>query len=185
VVVLVANHAAERGCSTWTLAPFSMNALLTAIFDGNPERVRELAVSHPELLSERSTRGLLPFDFARTAGYVPAAAVLLRVGAPGTDKFEDHAALLESYIRDLSDSHACAGWLKDIEFLVWCACEGDVLPFDDTNGVLSVPREQLQDIRFLSMRCKAWPYWDAQEGCVCMVSLTRWQHLYSKWRART
>ena len=91
---------------------------------------------------------------------------------------------MEDYLRDLSDSFACAGWLDGIEFVVWCLVTGDHLPVEDTYGFGGLTSDDLADLRFLSDRCQSWPYWDQREQRVCLASLTRWQHIYREWYER-
>ena len=161
-----------------------MNALLTAILDQNADRVRDLAAAQPALLSERSASGSLPFDVAHSSGYIQIAVALLREGAPGSERISDFGGLLADYIAHLSHSFACAGWLTDIEFVIWCFVVGDELPIEDAFGFHRVTSDELADLRFLSERCQKWPRWDEREHRVCVVSLTRWQHLYREWYER-
>ena len=163
---------------------FRVNALLKAIFDQKADRVRELAASQPALLSERSASGSLPFEVARSNGYIQITVALLRLSAPGSERLRDYGELLNDYFRHLSDSHACAGWLSNIEFIVWCIAVGEALPIEDVYGFLSLPADELADLRFLSERCQGWPHWDEQEERVGIVSLTRWQRLYREWYAK-
>ncbi|MDB6067742.1 MAG: hypothetical protein JWR26_3950 [Pedosphaera sp.] len=95
-----------------------MNALLTAIFDRKPDRVREIARQHPELLSVPTASGILPLSLALGSGYIYVATALLQLEAPGTESVSNWRELLEHYIRQLSHNYSCAGWLSDIEFIL-------------------------------------------------------------------
>ena len=158
-----------------------MNALLTAILDQKVERVRELAATQPALLSERSASGELPFEVAHSSGYIQIAVALLRQSAPGSERLSNYAELLQDYFAHLSHSHACAGWLSDIEFIIWCISVGDALPIEDVYGFRGLTSDELADLQFLSGRCQGWPYWDERKRRVCIASLTRWQYLYREW----
>ena len=79
-----------------------MNALLTAIFEQKLDRVREIAARQPELLSERSASGSLPFQVAHSSGYIQITAALLRHRAPGCEIISDYASLLQEYLEDLA-----------------------------------------------------------------------------------
>lgn len=158
-----------------------MNALLTAILDQKVGRVRELAAIQPELLSECSASGSLPFDVADSCGYVQISVALLRQSAPGSERISDFGRLLVEYLKHLSHTFTCAGWLSNIEFVIWSFVVGDKLPIEDTFGFQRITRDELADLRFLSEKCQSWPCWDEHEQRVRTVSLTRWQHLYREW----
>jgi hypothetical protein len=161
-----------------------VNALLTAILDRNVDRVREITVSQPALLSERSASGLWPFEVAHSSGYIQIATALLRQIAPGSERITEFGALLEDYFAHLSHSHACAGWLSDIEFILWGIVFSDALPIEDAYGFRNLTSDELADLRFLSERSQSWPYWDEREQRACMASLTRFEHLYRVWYER-
>jgi hypothetical protein len=161
-----------------------MNALLTAIFDQNPERVRAIAQQQPELLSVPTRTGVLPLALAIGSGYLPIALVLLRMEASGSERVSNWEEWLENYVRDLSESYACAGWFHDIEFMLWCLSVDDPLPCEWNLNLGSPGEDELADLRFLSEKCQCWPYWDEWNGQVIMVALTQWQYLYQDWYAR-
>ena len=155
-----------------------MNELLTAILDQKVAEVRALAASQPALLAERSASGLLPIEVASSSGYVQITVALLRQNAPGSERITHYTALLIGYLQHLSHTHACAGWLVDIEFMVWCVVVGDTLPIEDAFGFGNLTRDELMDLRFLSERSQAWPYYDGTAG---VVELDDWQKLYRQW----
>src|SRR3954471_18988974 len=163
-----------------------MNALFTAIFARNPRQVRAVVEQHPELLSERFTTGELPIQFAASHPlYISILVYLIRHGAPGSERFTDWQGLLESYVRYLSDSFACAGWLDDIEFILWCVTRGEPFPRNEQNpyGFAELSEEAIEDLQFLCKKSQHWPYWDQAEERVRMAPLIRWKYMYQDWYA--
>ncbi len=162
----------------------AMNAMIEAVFSYNTDKVREVAARHPELLAERSESGRLPVEVAREAGYTRIEAALIRLGAPGNENYTeaDYAEVLQSYIHELSHSHACAGWLEEIEFTVWCVCQREKLPKEDAYGFERIPDEDIDDINFLVDKCHRWFVWDDKEKGVRLIPLEKWLRLYDKWR---
>jgi hypothetical protein len=146
--------------------------------------VRALSFEQPALLSELSASGSLPIEVAHSSGYVQIVVALLRRSAPGSESITDYGTLLERYVGHLSHACACAGWLSNIEFLIWCLVVGDEFPIEDTFGFRQLSREELADLQFLSEGSQHWPHWDEREQRVCLIPLTRWQHLYREWYER-
>ncbi len=112
-----------------------MNDLVDAILDHDLDRVRKLMHVNSELASSRSQAGYLPLDIARSSGNAFTHVSLLRLGAPSEAlQTPDYVWLLIEYISQLSESRACAGWLSDMEFMVYANVIGDSLNAKDPHG---------------------------------------------------
>lgn len=161
-----------------------MNDLLDAILSHDLASIRSILRSHPELVAVRSHAGDLPIDIAKSSGDSFTYVCLLRANAP-SDKPDsnDFAQLLIDYIADLSDLHACAGWLVDIEFMVYASISGDHLRGDDIYGFGKLNQETIADLRYLLNFCHQWPHWDPDENGVRAIPIAQWNTLYRRWRS--
>ncbi len=159
-----------------------MNDLVDAILDHDLARVRKLMHVNSELASSRSQAGYLPLDIARSSGNAFTHVSLLRLGAPSEAlQTPDYVWLLIEYISQLSESRACAGWLSDIEFMVYANVIGDSLNAKDPHGFGELDGETLADLRFLLERSGKWPCWVADECAVRAIPIADWQPLYHNW----
>ena len=63
---------------------------------------------------------------------------------------------LRDYMSELSEDYYCAGWLVDLEYVLWDVLEGNKNAF--AGGELK--DEEIQKLRDLSAKCEGWIYWD-------------------------
>ena len=162
-----------------------MNDLIDAVLKHDLRRVRDLAKLNPELAFSRSQAGDLALDIAKSSGNSFTHVSLLRLCAP-SDRTEvpHYVELLIDYIAQLSDSHACAGWLSDIEFMVYATMIGDSWNGDDPHGFGDLDDESLDDLRFLLERSGKWPCWIDDDRGVQAITLSDWKSTYRDWHAK-
>ena len=79
-------------------------------------------------------------------------------------------------ISEISETAYCAGWLTDIEFLLWKILEDG----QGSVGRFPVPQEWIIEMKNLSEKCGGWVRLDEKKGRV-LVPLTRWKRIYSAW----
>ena len=157
-----------------------MSDLTDAILDGDIVRVRVLLRERSELLKARSPTGTLPLDLARRKGISELEAALLVAGAPSDVAARSPEDLLVSVLQELSDSHAAAGWLGELEFLVWAGVIGDAAVKDPYN-LSRLPRELASDLQALASKAGGWPAWREPDG-PALVTMETWLHQYEAWR---
>lgn len=157
----------------------TMNELMSAIYDRRLDEARAASDKHPDWLLQRTPNGEVPFEVAKALSYIDIAVTLLR--RMPQDVPVDYGNLLDQLMGDLSDHFACAGWLREIEFILWCLVSGDDLPVTDHYGFSKLNQEDLADLRFLSERGHCWPMWVSDRGHVVLVGLTEWTALYRQW----
>jgi hypothetical protein len=162
-----------------------MNDLIDAVLKHDLHRVRDVARLNPELAFSRSLAGDLALDIAKSSGNSFTHVSLLRLGAP-SDRTEvpNCVDLLIDYIAQLSYSHACAGWLSEIEFMVYATMIGDSWNGDDPHGLGDLDDESLDDLRFLLERSGKWPCWIDDDRGVQAITLSEWKSIYQDWHAK-
>jgi hypothetical protein len=154
--------------------------LTDAILDGDIVRARVLIGERPELLKARSATGTLPLDLARRKGIAELEATLLVAGAQGDVPSRSPEDLLVSVLHELSDAHAAAGWLGELEFLVWAGVIGDDA-IEDPYNLSRLPRELASDLQALARKAGGWPAWREPDGAA-LVTMETWLHQYNAWR---
>jgi hypothetical protein len=85
------------------------------------------------------------------------------------------ARALATYMSDLSEEFWCAGWMRDLEFMLWSVIEGG-----EADASLTLTRDQLATLKSLSNACKGWIVFrrDTQET---FVSMPEWMQLFAAW----
>jgi hypothetical protein len=155
----------------------TLNPVQQAILAGDTERARECAAENPELLGSVTGAGMSILTLARANGRAATVVAMIRAGAPGAEATEDWQDLLHACIAQVSQDHAAAGWLADLEFLVWrVVANREPSEEDDPFGFSRIPNAQLDDLRFLAEKCGGW--W-THEGFVTMET---WRHRYDEWQ---
>lgn len=122
---------------------------------------------------ERFWRELVPLDDVhraeRTWGTVDFAPV-----AP--IEAEQATKRLEALISQISEDRWCAGWLTDIEHLLW----------DDAAG--TEPRhctaDEPAELRLLSERCGGWVAWESVAAEPRRIPMPDWLDRHAAWTAR-
>ncbi|MDP9310174.1 MAG: hypothetical protein M3R24_04645 [Chloroflexota bacterium] len=157
-----------------------MSELIDAILKGDERRVRTLAETRPDLLYVRSFTGLFPVALARKAGRASMVVALLRAHAPDSEDPTNYPSLLIDYLSELSGTLWCAGWLADIEFIMWHSLVTGESPLGDLIEATALA-ETHADLRFLVEQCNGWVL-DHDDGAR-VIPLTEWTDHFKAWAA--
>lgn len=152
--------------------------LIQAILDGKIDVVRNLIKNNPEMLEIRSEIGSLPYEIAVDKGLADQRTALLRANAPGSESFEEYSELLIHYLGNISHDYACAGWLVDIEFIIWKIAFTNELLSDTTFRFNEIDEETKEDLRFLSQKVKGWAVWSDEDKEPVIVSFDKWNEIW-------
>ena len=161
-----------------------MTELTQAILDGNITRVRALVRDTPSLLSEPSSNGTLPLDLAREKGRLDVEVTLVMAGAPTAQPLRPAGQLLEMALSELSEDHARAGWIVDLEYLVWTSVvgAGAEIVEHDTFGLGRLGRDVASELGELANRAGGWVAWDSESHAPALVTMETWLNKYDQWR---
>jgi hypothetical protein len=89
------------------------------------------------------------------------------------------ARALADYMSELSEQAYSAGWMKDLEFNLWVALQGE----SHEHGGLKLSSEQRLRLSELSAYCGGWiVFRDHTEET--FLSLQEWRPEYEKWRSQ-
>jgi len=152
-----------------------MSPLIQSILDGRADDVRALAAAQPHLLNETSSSGRAPLELAAAKGRADLQAALLRAGAVPREGAPSFCALLQHYIAEVSSDTFAAGWLEDIEFLLWRAATTGA-PLGDPELIAPLSVAQGAELLFLAGRCGGWVTEDELH-----VPLDVWHARYAAW----
>jgi hypothetical protein len=83
------------------------------------------------------------------------------------------ARALATYMSDLSEELWCAGWMRDLEFMLWSVVEG-------ADASLTLTRDEVAKLKSLSNACKGWIVFRRDSG-ETFVSMPEWMHLFAAW----
>jgi hypothetical protein len=85
------------------------------------------------------------------------------------------ARALATYMSDISEEFWCAGWMRDLEFMLW-----SVIEEGEAYASLTLTRDQLATLKSLSNACKGWIVFrrDTQET---FVSMPEWMQTFAAW----
>lgn len=163
----------------------SLNPLQSAILSGDVEAARSAARADPTLLDSRTDVGTPIVSLARWAGSARMLLAMLRVANEAPDSIAARK-LLNDVMRELSDAAACAGWLRDLEYLLWQLVDGGELTEDvDPWGFRSLSAEDRGELRWLSELAGGWWRFDDASGEVTFVGAAEWRGIHSAWVRRT
>jgi hypothetical protein len=85
------------------------------------------------------------------------------------DEQEITAGLLRNVMSGISEDYWCAGWLHNLEYLLWDAVIG--------KRKICSP-EQVEQLKYLSEKCGGWIIWDEQAKDERFVPMQEWLRLY-------
>ena len=85
------------------------------------------------------------------------------------------ARALATYMSGLSEEFWCAGWMRDLEFMLWSVGEGG-----KTDATLTLTRDQVAKLKSLSNACKGWIVFRSDTG-ETFVSMSEWMNLFAAW----
>ena len=154
--------------------------LIQAILDGKIDTVRSLIRTNPEMLGVCSEIGSFPYQIAVNNGLANQQTTLLRAKAPGSENFAHYSELLINYLGDISEGYACAGWLYDIEFIVWKIVFTNESVSDDYYGFNKIDDETKEDLHFLSQKAKGWAAWREEDHNAVFVSVEEWEKIWNE-----
>ncbi len=150
------------------------------MLDGRIDEVRSLIKSNPEMLGIRSEIGSLPYQIAINKGLANQQTALLRAEAPGSENFTEYPDLIIHYLGDISEDYACAGWLFDIEFIVWKIAFENQSVADEPYGFNKIDEETKEDLRFLSQKAEGWAVWRDEDPEPVFIPLERWEKIWNE-----
>lgn len=154
--------------------------LIQAVLDGRIDVVRDLIKNHPEMLSIRSESGRFPYEVAVKKGLANQQTALLRAEAPGSENFAEFSSLLIHYLSDISYDYGCAGWLGNIEFVIWQIVFTDDPYSDEVVRWDMIDEETKKDLRFLCQKAKGWAAWSEVEHDSVFVPLEKWEKIWNE-----
>jgi hypothetical protein len=85
---------------------------------------------------------------------------------------------LEMYMSYLSENAYCAGWMYDLEYLLWSA----VVEGSRRFGAIELGERECARLRRFSTACGGWIIWDESEG-EKWVPLDVWEERYRAWKS--
>jgi hypothetical protein len=160
-----------------TNAGRSTDPLLRAALSGETEVARAISIHSPAMRSTRGASGESPAQLAIAAGHVGTAVALFRVESQSLPDDQDAADLLQRLMSEMSEAFACAGWLDDLEHLLW-----DVVNSTEksTSVFSNLTQTARADLRWLAEQCHCWFRYGA-EGPE-PVNVESWRSLHELWR---
>jgi len=86
------------------------------------------------------------------------------------------AGLLKKLMSAISEERWCAGWMHGLEYTLWDMVTGR------RTGVCS--REEIEQLKYLSEKCRGWIIWDEQSRDEKFVPMQEWVRLYEAWNRK-
>lgn len=87
------------------------------------------------------------------------------------------ADLLVKLMSGISEESWCAGWLHNLEYILWDAVRGR------RQGICSP--EEIEQLKYLSEKCRGWIIWDEQAKGERFLPIQDWLRLYEAQRTKT
>ena len=87
------------------------------------------------------------------------------------------ADLLVKVMSGISEECWCAGWLRNLEYMLWDAVTGK------REGICSP--EEIEHLKYLSEKCGGWIIWDEQAKGERFMPMQDWLPLYEAQRLKT
>ena len=163
------------------LEKMSLNPLQSAILSGDVEAARSAARADPTLLDSRTDVGTPIVSLARGTGSATMLVAMLRVANEVPDSIAARK-LLNDVMREISHAAACAGWLRDLEFLLWQLFDGGELTEEvDPWGVRALSAEERAELRWLSELAGGGWCFDDASGEVRFVGAAEWRGIHVAW----
>ena len=86
------------------------------------------------------------------------------------------AGLLLKIMSAISEEYWCAGWLHDLEYILWDAVIG-------RRKDICTP-EEIKQLKYLSEKCGGWIILDTQTRSEIFVPMQQWRRLYEARQAK-
>jgi hypothetical protein len=128
--------------------------------------------------SVRGASGESPAQLALAAGHVGTAVALLRAESLSVPDDQNPADLLEPLMSELSEAITCAGWLDDLEHVLWDVANSTERSISAFSKLTQTVRA---DLRWLAEQCHCWVRYGA-EGPES-VNIETWRTLHETWRS--
>jgi hypothetical protein len=87
------------------------------------------------------------------------------------------AGLLIETMSGISEEYWCAGWMHNLEYMLWDAVMGR------REGIGSP--EEIEQLKYLSEKCGGWIIWDEQAKGERFIPMQDWLRLYEAKRLET
>jgi len=93
------------------------------------------------------------------------------------DEHSITAGLLINVMSAISEERWCAGWMQNLEYVLWDAVtgrrEGNCSP------------EEIEQLKYLSEKCDGWIVWDEQAKGERFVPMQDWLRVYQAKRQKS
>ena len=96
-----------------------------------------------------------------------------------TTELTTHQKALADFMSQLSEKAYCAGWMADLEHVLWAA----VLDGPRQYGHLAIDAEMISELNRLSSACGGWIIFEDHEG-ETWVSISKWKTMYDPAKVR-
>jgi len=160
-----------------------MEPIILAILNGDIGTVRKILVEDSDAARLTSETGRTPLQVAYAAGRFPMCAALLRCSPHDLNQIPVSAnELLESLIRDFSQSTLCSSWNENIEFDLWALVTEDSGYQLVYERYLRMDRESLLDIGWIAGQAGGWFHWPDSEDSPVFIDAAEWAQRYQSYR---
>ena len=162
----------------------AVNPLLRAAMYGATEVARSIWRHSPAMRSVRGANSESAAELALAAGHCATAVALFHVESSELPPGRDPAASLKRLMYELSEGIACAGWLTDLEHILWhVAHSADPIPERvDHPGFSELDQAARDDLPWLSDLCGGW-FRYGEHGPE-LVSVAAWSVSHEVWVRR-
>jgi hypothetical protein len=141
-----------------------MNKLLKAVKEQNLEKIRKRFATNPELKKatrkkkEQLYNSILTDDqiWVRETSHNRVLVTLLRHFDDKEYLVKHHKKIIPDYISEVSEDYYCAGWLIDIEFMLYKASIGKSRKF----GFSTLNKDDTKDIKYLYQTTSMWAIYE-------------------------
>jgi hypothetical protein len=101
----------------------------------------------------------------------------LRVPIISMDEQKITAALLVKVMSGISEESWCAGWMRNLEYMLWDVVTGR------REGICSP--DEIEQLKYLSEKCGGWIIWDEQAKGKRFIPMPDWLRLYEERHLKT
>lgn len=158
--------------------------LLCAALAGETEVARAIWIHSPQMRSARGAAGESAAELALAAGHSATAVALLRSAGEPLPSTVEPRGLLERMMSEISEAIACAGWLENLEHLLWhVAHSTSVLPENlDPCGFRRLTSSTCEDLRWLARLSGGWYAFTDERPA--FFPLPEWSVIHQRWAER-
>ena len=86
---------------------------------------------------------------------------------------------LATYMSDLSEKCYTAGWIGNLEYVLWYALHNGAFKF----GQDTITQEEIEELKSLSQKCNGWIYFD-DDTEETAIDFVLWQKKYDKFKVK-